>query len=65
MSQNSSDGQHVPLAEAAAYQHVIEGVREWPFDSSTVVRFAIYLLIPLGSWFGGAMVERLVDSWLG
>jgi len=55
----------VPLAEVVAYQHLIEGVREWPFDASTVLRFAFYLLIPLGSWLGGAMVERMVDSWLG
>lgn len=44
---------------------IADRVREWPFDTSTVLRFARYLLIPLGSWFGGAMVERVVDTWLG
>jgi hypothetical protein len=32
-----------------------------PFDTPTLVRFALFLLIPLGSWLGGAVVERVVD----
>jgi hypothetical protein len=47
-----------------AYRQVVDGVREWPFDASTVMRFALYLLIPLGSWSGGALVERVIDSLL-
>jgi len=39
-------------------------VREWPFDASTLVRFGLYLLIPLGSWAGGAFVERVIDALL-
>ena len=31
------------------------------FDSLTLVRFTLYLLIPLGSWLGGAFVERGLD----
>jgi hypothetical protein len=33
----------------------------WRFDTPTLVRFALFLLIPLGSWLGGAVVERVVD----
>jgi hypothetical protein len=33
----------------------------WRFDTPTGVRFALFLLIPLGSWLGGAVVERVVD----
>jgi hypothetical protein len=44
---------------------VVEGVSAWPFDSSTAVRILLYLLIPLGSWAGGAIVERFIDSLLG
>jgi hypothetical protein len=40
-------------------------VSAWPADSATFVRFSLYLLIPLGSWAGGAIVERFVDSLLG
>ncbi len=61
-----SDG---PDAEAAsgklpgllAYKQFVESVREWPIDSSTLLRFALYLGLPIGSWLGGALVERLLD----
>tara|TARA_R110002110_G_scaffold111174_5_gene276910 strand:- start:2587 stop:3672 length:1086 start_codon:yes stop_codon:yes gene_type:complete len=39
----------------------VENVREWPLDLSTIVRFAFYLALPLGSWLGGALVERGLD----
>lgn len=47
-----------------AYEARIEAVREWPFDTSTLSRFALFLLIPLVSWIGGALVERAVDAAL-
>jgi len=40
---------------------MIENQRNWPFENSILVRFALYLLIPLGSWLGGAFVERGLD----
>jgi uncharacterized membrane protein YccF (DUF307 family) len=53
------------IDEIVAYRDVVQGVSAWPFDSSTAVRILLYLLIPLGSWAGGAIVERFVDSLLG
>jgi len=53
------------IEEIVAYRGVVEGVSAWPADTSTLVRFSLYLLIPLGSWAGGAIVERLIDSLLG
>ncbi len=61
-----SDG---PDAEAAsgklpglvAYKQFVESVSEWPIDTSTLLRFALYLGLPIGSWLGGALVERLLD----
>jgi hypothetical protein len=50
-----------PLPALLAWEARIESVREWPFDTPTLVRFALFLLIPLGSWLGGAVVERIVD----
>jgi hypothetical protein len=47
-----------------AYEARVASAREWPFDASTLVRFALYLSIPLFSWLGGALVERLVDQLL-
>ena len=52
------------LASALAYEMRIEGIGEWPFDTPNLVRFALFFLIPVGSWLGGAMVERLVDAAL-
>ena len=42
----------------------IESVREWPFDAPTLTRFFLYVAIPLGSWIGGALVERLLGAAL-
>ena len=43
-----------------AYKHEIQAVREWPFDAPTLTRFFLYVAIPIGSWIGGALVERLL-----
>ncbi|MCZ6783726.1 MAG: hypothetical protein O7G30_10510 [Proteobacteria bacterium] len=53
------------LSDLLAYRAYVESLREWPFDTSTLVRFALYTLIPVGSWLGGALVERVVDAALG
>jgi len=52
------------LDQVIAYRDLVQQVREWPFDNPSLLRFALYLLIPLGSWAGGALVERLIDSLL-
>jgi hypothetical protein len=53
-----------PLADVLAWRAFVEAVPEWPFDAPTVGRFLLYLAIPLGSWLGGALVERLLDALL-
>ncbi|MDJ0750694.1 MAG: hypothetical protein QNJ11_14500 [Woeseiaceae bacterium] len=59
LKSDSSD--RLSIADTLAYKTMIEGLRTWPFDNSTLIRFSLYLLIPLGSWLGGALVERGVD----
>ncbi len=49
------------LTDLLAYQDRLESTPEWPFDSSTLLRFGLYLLIPIGSMIGGALVERVVN----
>ena len=49
------------LSDLLAYRRFVESVREWPFDSPTLLRFGLYLAIPVGSWLGGAFVERLLE----
>lgn len=53
------------LAELVAYRGLVSEVRSWPFDAPTLLRFALYLAIPIGSWLGGALAERLLDALLG
>ena len=57
----SGSGGARSVADTLAYRTAIEELRNWPFDNSTLVRFTLYLLIPLGSWLGGAFVERGLD----
>ena len=52
------------LSDLAAYRDLVRGVRDWPISTSSYVRFALYLLIPLASWAAAAVVERLVDALL-
>ncbi len=36
----------------------------WPFDASTLLRFALYTSLGVGSWVGGALVERVLGAAL-
>ena len=60
-SRISDQAADLGLGDLIAYLGLIEAVHEWPFDSSTVGRLGLYLLIPVGSWLGGALVERFVS----
>jgi hypothetical protein len=37
-----------------------ERVSTWPFDASTFLRFSALALLAVGSWLGGAVIERLL-----
>ena len=52
------------VADLVAYEARVESVAEWPFDAGAIRRFGFYLLIPLLSWSGGALVERMIDALL-
>ena len=52
------------LPALIAYEARITAVREWPFETATLRRFLLFLLIPLASWIGGALVERVVNAAL-
>ncbi len=43
-----------------AWEARIGAVREWPFDVSTWLRFGALALVAVGSWLGGALVERIL-----
>lgn len=50
------------LSDLAAYRDLVLSVRDWPINTSSYVRFALYLLIPVISWAAAALVERFVDA---
>ena len=43
-----------------ALESRIEGASTWPFDVSTFLRFSALGLLAVGSWLGGAIIERLL-----
>ena len=53
------------LPALLAWEARVAAAPEWPFDTATWLRFALLLLVPLGSWLGGALVEHAVDAFLG
>jgi hypothetical protein len=52
------------LSDLLAYERFLRGIHTMPFDLASWVRFGLYLALPLGSWLGGALVERLVSDVL-
>ena len=52
------------LPALLAWETRVERMNEWPFDAPTLVRFGLFLAVPLLSWVGAALVERLVDAWV-
>jgi hypothetical protein len=53
------------LANLIAYYQLIDSSQEWPINAANLLRFFMYVLIGLGSWLGGALVERMLDRTLG
>ena len=50
------------LPALLAWETRVERMSAWPFDATSLFRFALLLLVPLGSWLGGALVERAVNA---
>lgn len=48
-----------------AWEARIESASTWPIDAHSLRLSGLYVLIPLGGWIGGAVVERLMDALLG
>ncbi len=60
------EGREAPrLGDLLAWRAHVAGVPEWPLDLSVLRRYGLCLVIPLASWVGGALVERLLDTVLG
>lgn len=53
------------LGGLVALRGALEDAREWPFSAPTLLRWLLFVSLPVVSWLGGALVERLVDAALG
>jgi hypothetical protein len=52
------------LSNLVAYRGLLDAASTWPFDLAIWLRFFLYVSLGLGSWLGGALVERLVGKAL-
>jgi len=52
------------LSNLVAWRGLVEAANTWPFDFGVWLRFALYVSLGLGSWLGGALVERLLGAAL-
>ena len=56
---------NVSVTDLLAWRDHVSALPEWPFDTPMLLRLLLYGAIPVGSWVGGAFVERLLESTLG
>lgn len=66
---DASKGETAPEAASRlpallAMEARIDSVPELTFDASTLLRFALYVTVGVGSWVGGALIERLLGAAL-
>lgn len=62
---DADDQRLAQMGALLAYEDRLEKAPELPISAPTIAQFALYLAIPVGSWLGGAFVERMVDAALG
>ncbi|MFQ5512971.1 MAG: hypothetical protein ACE5FG_00925 [Myxococcota bacterium] len=53
------------MADLISYEARVSAAATWPFDVPTLLRFTLYVTVGIGSWLGGAIVERLLSLALG
>jgi hypothetical protein len=52
------------LADWIAYRRLLEDAPEWPINAPALARSTLFVAIGMGSWLGGALVERLLGLLL-
>jgi len=52
------------VADLVAWRALVEGATEWPVNVPTLLRSGLFVLIGVGSWLGGAVVERILEALL-
>jgi hypothetical protein len=62
MENSSSKVSPGQMADLTAYLELIEGVPVWPFQTSTIARLLLFLLIPVASWAGKQIIVTALDQ---
>lgn len=57
------EGAPARLADWEAWRRIVLAFPEWPVSTPTLVRVGFFVLLGVGSWLGGALVERVLQ-WL-
>ena len=57
--------QLIALQPLLTYRREVASAPEWPLDVSSVARFALYLVIVPITWVGAALIEYVVDRFIG
>ena len=60
----AADAEALNAVDLLAYRDHVRSFSTWPFDASALLRLGLYLVIPLLSWVGAAVVERGIDVLL-
>jgi len=61
---SQAEGAAIRLPALLGVEARIDDAAELPFDANTVLRFALYVTLGVGSWVGGAVIERLLGAAL-
>lgn len=62
--EGSDAGSGPRLADWVAYRGVVQGASEWPINAPALLRALLVAALGVGSWLGGAVVERLLGALL-
>jgi hypothetical protein len=62
LSAPESPGQ---LADLYAYMRFIDDVHEWPIEGSAFLQVALYLVIPVVSWFCSLLIGNVLGHFFG
>ena len=60
-----SEGYPEALPAMLAWEARVAAINPWPFDAGSALRFGALGALAVGSWVGGALIERVVDATLG
>ena len=63
LSEAGASAGAVRMPGLLAYEQRIAAAPEWPLDAPQIARFGLVVALGLGSWVGGAVIERLLNAF--